>query len=250
MSQKAQSKASPSKAVSQSKECHTNGTLIFDKPFELYAGNFHGAYEEQYDLLIDLAGRAKSPFSGYNLPPELEQFVMRNDPPMLRIDWPDFGTPDMSERHWQELFEDIASSGVQRVYVSCHGGHGRTGTFLGIMCHYAGVLPAAKKEDPILYVRRIYCNKAVESGSQLDYFEEITGLKTTAPYKDAVTTYGSGYSGAGGWQSQVYGGVKTPATSLPKAGGTTKAKKKQEPAADEVGIDGRPLDWDKEWWDH
>lgn len=240
-------------ATSQSKECHTNGTLIFDDPFELYAGNYHGAYEEEYDLLIDLAGRSQSPFSGRNLPPALEQFVLRNDPPVLRIDWPDYSTPDMSERHWQELYDDIIASGVRRVYVSCQGGHGRTGTFLAIMCHYAGVLPAAKKEDPVLFIRRIYCNKAVESGSQLDYFEEITGRKTTAPYKDTVTSYGSGYySGGSNWQANVYGGVKSPA-SLPPAGssGTSKKdKKKSAPDDDAVGLDGRPLSWDKEWWDH
>jgi protein-tyrosine phosphatase len=46
----------------------------------------------------------------------------------------------------------------------CDGGHGRTGMIAAVLLSYLGVIPA--EEDPIVYLRKIYCEKAVETIAQ------------------------------------------------------------------------------------
>ncbi len=57
------------------------------------------------------------------------------------------------------------------VYVSCHGGHGRTGLILAILY---GLMTGHK--NPIKKVRKFYCDKAVESYEQKKYIHNWLGL--------------------------------------------------------------------------
>lgn len=96
--------------------------------------------------------------------------------PTLHIFWEDYSVPDLDGKWWCDLVGAIAK--IQGdIGVSCLGGHGRTGTILSILAELSG---ACGKKDPVLWVRKRYCDQAVESTSQLSYIEEVTGRRTTA----------------------------------------------------------------------
>lgn len=116
-----------------------------------------------------------------------------SETPQLMIDWPDMGTPPLPKDWWEELmsfFKDFSGD----IGIHCQGGHGRTGTFLTILAGLGGVVP--KGEDPVDYIRRIYCEKAVETDLQLDYIEGILDTPISASpsnfYRSATTYVHSG----------------------------------------------------------
>lgn len=78
---------------------------------------------------------------------------------------------------------DLVRAG-RRVGVFCHGGHGRTGYFA------AAVLGLLKpEEDPVQYLRQVYCQKAVETEEQLASLVEFLGrpeLAAHAPSKGGL----------------------------------------------------------------
>ena len=55
------------------------------------------------------------------------------------------------------------------VEVGCLGGHGRTGTALACLAVLAGH-PA---DDAVAWVRRTYCDRAVETDEQADYVRAL-----------------------------------------------------------------------------
>lgn len=73
----------------------------------------------------------------------------------------------------------------KKVHCGCIGGHGRTGTFL------AAIVAKLGEPDAISYVRANYCQKAVESGAQVEFLHKHYGVKKVGGTK----SYG-GYSGA------------------------------------------------------
>jgi hypothetical protein len=84
--------------------------------------------------------------------------------PHQHLDWPDFGLPADSVRFSDALADVLARIDKgQVVEVGCIGGHGRTGTALGCLAVLAGSV-----EDPVEWVRRVYCPAAVETGEQAD----------------------------------------------------------------------------------
>lgn len=155
-----------------------------------------------------------------------------SNPHRLRIEWPDYGIPSLTREQWRGMYDAIIEDGIENVYVHCFGGHGRTGTFISIFAYHAGILPfdtsmnvyqkrtdIPEEEDPVIFIRRLYCEKAVESSKQLDYFEDMTGMLTDADFvsKGYTSSYTGGTTGkatgstGSSWQGNVYGGVKTPA---------------------------------------
>jgi hypothetical protein len=79
------------------------------------------------------------------------------------VAWPDFGLPpDIEELRGalQDLL-DRARRG-ERVELGCLGGHGRTGTALACLAVLAGT-PAS---EAVAWVRKNYCEKAVETAAQ------------------------------------------------------------------------------------
>ena len=77
----------------------------------------------------------------------------------------------------------------KKVHVGCIGGHGRTGIVLSAL-----VAVLTNEEDPITYVRKNYCKKAVESTEQVEflmkYFDckEVEGAKVWKSKKKAGKT--------------------------------------------------------------
>ena len=120
-------------------------------------------------IIVDLAGAYLPPvFTSGGL--KLEGF----DWPRVVIDWPDMTTPRLTQDMWRQLISQLANQ-ERDLFVACSMGHGRTGTALIIFAHMLGQLP--KDECPVKWIRRVYCEEAVETTTQIDYLEDILGYK-------------------------------------------------------------------------
>jgi len=118
-----------------------------------------------------------------------------------------FRIPDMGVPASPDEFKKLVSwtrkqleAGL-KVHCGCIGGHGRTGTFLAALCSDFG------EKDAIKYVRANYCEKAVESTTQVNFLHEHFGITKVDGYKSSAS----------------YTGHKTYATGT--KGGATKAAK-------------------------
>ena len=75
----------------------------------------------------------------------------------------------------------------KKVHAGCIGGHGRTGTFL------AALVSAFGEKDAIAYVRKHYCEKAVESSGQVKFLGKHFDVIPAPGHKDShQTSSGSG----------------------------------------------------------
>lgn len=70
----------------------------------------------------------------------------------------------------------------KKLHVGCIGGHGRTGLVLSAL-----VATLTKNENPILYVRKNYCSKAVESEEQVDFLVKHFGVPPAPAVKNKYT---------------------------------------------------------------
>lgn len=115
---------------------------------------------------------------------------------VVKIEWRDYGTPLIDADFWIALVEDLLEASADKeidVLVMCQGGHGRTGTALAILAVLLGHVPVGA--CPVEWVRENYCDEAVESNSQLNYIEAITGWEcraTAAGYSGTTYSYGTG----------------------------------------------------------
>lgn len=107
-----------------------------------------------------------------------------NYPPTLNVDWEDFMSPPLEKEWWQELIVSIKRLGPVNIAIYCQGGHGRTGTALSILASLSGQ-KMWRKEDCVAYIRRIYCQEAVESWTQIDYIQSTLG--------EAIESYPTSY---------------------------------------------------------
>lgn len=107
---------------------------------------------------------------------------------------------------------DSLTSG-KKVHIGCIGGHGRTGLVLSALVTYmTGEL------DSISYVRKNYCEKAVESKVQVEFLHQHFGIVKVPGAKEV--SRGGSHSGAKGWPFDF-----TP-TSSPKGSGHSGANLK------------------------
>lgn len=88
--------------------------------------------------------------------------------------------PPKNADEFRELVDWLADEirAGKKVHIGCIGGHGRTGLVLSAL-----VSVLTDEQDQIMYVRKNYCKKAVESKSQVDFLvkhygcKEVTGSK-------------------------------------------------------------------------
>ena len=97
--------------------------------------------------------------------------------PFLHIQWPDFSTPPL-DRAWWDSFMVAIGRVKGDVLLYCQGGHGRTGTALSIIAVLGDWV--RKDQCPVTWVRANYCRNCVESESQADYIERMTGSRVFA----------------------------------------------------------------------
>lgn len=88
--------------------------------------------------------------------------------PVVTIDWPDGGIPDFTKADWIRLLQDLSKI-KGKVLVHCMGGHGRTGTALAALLF----LSQAVKGDTAKWVREYFCEKVIESESQITYLKSL-----------------------------------------------------------------------------
>ena len=170
----------------------------------IYGGGISkGAYAEGGALLIDLtsAKSAQSMCKAMETTSKNElvlKFVKDwGSADYLNIPIIDGSAPAYPRKFWEQLF-DMIKLLDKNVLIVCQGGHGRTGTvlsiLLGLFCDVT---------DPVQKCREIYCEDAVETNAQLDYVEEITGLKTKCTARAIGTTYQSSYAPGRIWDPKT-----------------------------------------------
>jgi hypothetical protein len=69
----------------------------------------------------------------------------------------------------------------KKVHVGCIGGHGRTGTVLSAL-----VAVMMGNKDSTAYVRKNYCEKAVESHDQIEFLHKHFGITKIGPTKGGM----------------------------------------------------------------
>ena len=144
---------------------HDDARLVVAHPIRITAGGSKSQAPIQAVRLV-LAGDPKPIIQG----------LPGYTPIHVRVDWPDMSVPNMSAEDWRWLAGKLRA--LRRpIHVSCQQGHGRTGTALVLLAHFYRAIP--KGDDPVAWVREAYCESAVETNSQLDYIELVTGRKTS-----------------------------------------------------------------------
>lgn len=94
-----------------------------------------------------------------------------------------FRIQDMGAPQKPEEFEKLVNWTIdqlkagRKVHCGCIGGHGRTGTFLAALVSKFGEV------DAVSYVRQNYCQKAVESQSQIEFLHQHFGITKVAGTK-------------------------------------------------------------------
>lgn len=87
-----------------------------------------------------------------------------------------FHVTDMAAPSDAKEFKNLVSWTIdqleagKKVHAGCIGGHGRTGTF------FAALVATLGEQDAIVYVRKHYCQKAVESTEQVKFLEKHYGV--------------------------------------------------------------------------
>lgn len=154
--------------------CHWGNKFVFQwQNLRFYgAGNFRGLSFAGMDVFIDCGANIlqDSALRATNrgLSPAGEDRI-------IKINWSDGDVPDMAEKDWRGLIEGLKQLRQRlgkenlNVLVCCLGGHGRTGTALSILAALTGI--ASKK--PVTFIRKEYCNNAVETASQCNYIREM-----------------------------------------------------------------------------
>lgn len=186
------------------KKCHTEGRHILTlNNCKLYASSNKQPYIG-YQLIINLSGYSHT--EGFTATPHrgagnaCARFLAalpkpkHIDPPELEISWRDGDVPALSMQDWEHLIKDFEHF-KGRVLVHCIGGHGRTGTFCAILLALTGAL----RKDPVQWLRKNYCEKAVETKRQFDYLSQL-GITTTCEPKPLMASY----SQAGMWRESSF----------------------------------------------
>lgn len=167
--------------------CHNGNVLVFDHDgVQVYAGgtNRNGGWTQMRpypDLALGPIG-VIAPATTRDVLPKgwscTEKVGGGEMPVVMEIDWPDYNVPkNLGKDFWIALVDDIRSEGIKTVSTQCMGGHGRTGVQLAILLH----LLAPKREwadayELIEYVRKAYCDHAVEAKCQQEYIADICNL--------------------------------------------------------------------------
>lgn len=164
--------------------CHFGNIEVFtdkESGVRIFAGGkSRGVEVDKNNLIIDVGVSAISEVSINGLNgngKHLEDYQAT----IIKIAWSDFEVPTLGVEFWHDLIKTIRLVGKD-VVVACEGGHGRTGTTISILAYMMG----AVRTDPIKFIRKVYCDEAVETTTQINYIRNITGanIRSKSPYGD------------------------------------------------------------------
>ena len=176
-------------------KCHTGNILVFSAGnIEFYGGgNSRGLKIWENAIMIDMGDVVADDYvqmAGCNYP-ELNLFKV------IKVKCKDFDAPLVGKIFWTRLKNVIEAEAANvaklRIVCCCMGGHGRTGIALSILAALFDQVPAGS--CPVEFVRKHYCDHAVESKAQREYIQEVTGMEvmtTTGKGGDPVKTIGIG----------------------------------------------------------
>ena len=165
---------------------HFGNIKVFETDkFVIFGGGIiRGATLSKIDVAISLCNEILDEYS-ITLSDNLVKLLGRNpfehEVYHIEIDWKDMSVPNMDKEDWLTLINVLNKISDKlnkkiNVLFYCYGGHGRTGTALAIVGSLLGLIP--KNNCPVRYIRKHYCEAAIESMEQISYIEKITGRKT------------------------------------------------------------------------
>ena len=175
------------KAFKQAVVCHpkqNNAVFTYGKG-TLFAGGFSRgatiksgmavvdlammADERDVDNIFPLNDAAKIAFKR-TIQPE------RTNTPILNMYIRDYAAPSWGRDVWVDLAADLMEmmDAGRDVLVACMGGHGRTGMAVAIL---AGLMrPDIIGDDPLTWIRTVYCWECVETVDQERYIFEMLDI--------------------------------------------------------------------------
>lgn len=187
---------------SEFKRCYMSHPPLKIGEHVIYGGSCIDPVVQDADVYVGFdLGMAKSPMS---YPWEKgESFLFHIQ---------DMGVPKDPDQ-FKKLIEWLAVqlAAKKKVHLGCIGGHGRTGMVLSaLVAHMTG------EKDAIQYVRKHYCEKAVESAVQVKFLMDHFGVSHAKGHKEYASH--SGYHGD--WNGSdrqadydyYYGGSRTTKT--------------------------------------
>lgn len=111
------------------------------------------------------------------------------------------GTPPKDPAEFMKLIVWLSNQldAGKKIHVGCIGGHGRTGLVLAALaaCRAKAGKLVIPDDDPIMYVRLNYCEKVVETQTQVDFLVEHWGCKPVKPRHHYQTHNPNSYKNTG-----------------------------------------------------
>lgn len=163
-----------------------DGEPLFDVDgITIGGGSGQGKHVEcPTDLLVDIAAYdwgVKGPETRYRSTGKwevLDSFFPRQ-PTKLSVKWPDRDPPPFTPEFLSKVIELVRKDNPKgHIVFSCVGGHGRTGTALAAV----RILHLNEKAaQAIAWVRKHYCDRAVESKEQVSWLYRISGEEEPKP---------------------------------------------------------------------
>ncbi len=174
--------------------CHTGQNLVFttDTGIQVYGGgkNRNGGWHKM-SFVPDLAMGPDETLTysiksnddtqvpdGWNC----GNFVGKTQtpPPIIALDFPDFGIPKVGVEFWHALVGDIVTKGIKSISTQCAGGHGRTGVQLCILYDllntHADGTTYKDAGELVELIRELHCSHAVETKEQQQYIADVCGI--------------------------------------------------------------------------
>lgn len=170
------------------KNCHTGNTLVYreSQGGGLYIGGWNQeAYFDSNFHVIDLTGAEhKFVFQAEafdDISQKFMPFMNKAYAGWLSLPFPDYGVPRniSTYEQWEGIaltIQEILRNGTD-VLVACHGGHGRSGLFCAIVGYILGHATNKEWANPVVHIRKIHCDSAVETLEQEKFVYNVLGLR-------------------------------------------------------------------------
>lgn len=163
-------------------KCHYGNVETF--PGLFFGGLTRGVNFKGINLAIPLVENFPSAleeikFKGDN--EKLKKLAKISNIEVLHLPIQDYSTPSFN-LDWEELAKVIHEDYLakdKKVVIFCQGGHGRTGLVGSIIVYFlAKLFPESyslEGKNSVEFLRDKYCEKIVETQSQIDYIQSVTG---------------------------------------------------------------------------